>query len=262
MTGPSTTPFGPDPADRFATSAGPYVLGALSPAERSEFEAHLRTCPDCRRGVEQLAGLPGLLSRTPPQVVATLTEDDPAAALREGTGVPDTVLPGLLRTVRRRRTTRRAVLGAGLVAAAALVAAVATDGLRTDPGPGTTATLAAPAPTQSRTGGGTGDGGGQPRVMDPLVPTPITATVALTEVGWGTKVDLVCAYAHAQTEQAYRYALVVTDRTGAHEQIGTWTAVPGKDAQLTGATSWTRDQIASVQVQTTGGTTVLQLDET
>ncbi|WP_432540566.1 anti-sigma factor family protein [Kineococcus sp. SYSU DK002] len=260
MTGPSTTPLGPDPADRFATSAGPYVLGALSPAERSEFEDHLRTCPDCRRGVEQLAGLPGLLSRTPPQVVATLTEDDPAAALREGTGVPQTVLPGLLRAVRRRRTTRRAVLAGGLVAAAALVAAVATGGLDAGRAPAPTA-APAPAPTPGTTSAAPGDGG-QPQPMDPVVDTPITATVALTEVGWGTKVDLVCAYAHARTEQAYRYALVVTDRTGAHEQIGTWTAVPGKDAQLTGATSWTRDQIASVQVQTTGGLTVLQLDET
>lgn len=155
--------------------------------------------------------------------------------------------------MRRRRTTRRAVLTGGLVAAAALVAAVATRGLPDDRPSGPV--VAAPAGTPS-------PAGGVPQAMDPVVATPITATVALTEVGWGTKVDLVCAYAHARTEQPYRYALVVTGRDGTREQIGTWTAVPGRDASLTGATSWTRAQIASVEVQTTSGLTVLQLDET
>ena len=64
--------------------------------------------------------------------------------------------------------------------------------------------------------------------MDPLLPVPITATVELTEVGWGTQVDLVCAYAPAAAEQPYPYALVVTDGAGETQQIGTWTALPGQ----------------------------------
>ncbi|WP_432563420.1 anti-sigma factor family protein [Kineococcus sp. SYSU DK003] len=238
-----------DPSDPFGTTAGPYVLGALAPSERAEFEAHLRGCADCRRSVEELAGLPGLLSRTPGEVVAALGEEDPQAAVREETGVPGTVLPALLRAVRRRRTRRRVALAGGLVAAAGLAAAVAVP---------TLSGAGQPAPTTSVQAGGPA---GEAQSMDALVPTPITATVQLTEVGWGTQVDLVCAYAQAEAEQPYRYALVVTDRDGAHEQIGTWTAVPGRDAQLSGATSWTRSQIASVQVQTMTGTTVLQLDE-
>ncbi|WP_205708147.1 hypothetical protein [Kineococcus vitellinus] len=91
---------------------------------------------------------------------------------------------------------------------------------------------------------------------------PITATVQLTEVGWGTKVDLVCAYARAAAEQPYPYALVVNDVDGGTEQIGTWTAVPGRDAQLSGATALHPEQIASVEVRTLGGTPVLRLQET
>jgi len=226
-------------SDPFATSAGVYVLGALSPTDRAEFETHLRTCADCRRAVEELAGLPGLLSRTPPEVVDALTTDDPAAALRERTGVPDTVLPQLLRAVRRRRTTRRAVLAGGLVAAAGIVAAVLTENLGGEPEP----TVAV----------------GQS--MEALVETPITATVQLTEVAWGTKVDLTCAYAHAEAEEPYEYALYVTDTDGEDEQIGTWTAYPGRDAQLSGATSWTRAQIGSVEVRTMTGTAILRLQE-
>ncbi|MEW1958309.1 zf-HC2 domain-containing protein [Kineococcus sp. NPDC059986] len=232
--------------DPYATTAGPYVLGALCPSERADFERHLRGCADCRRSVEELAGLPGLLSRTPREVVDALTEDDPQAALREGTGVPDTVLPGLLRAVRHRRRTRRAALAGGLVAAAALVATVVTGGLGGLGGDD-------PAGTPQA---------GTPLPMDPVVSTPITATVALTEVGWGTKVDLVCAYAAASTAEPYQYALYVSGTDGKTQQIGTWTAVPGHDAQLSGATSWTPSQIKSIEVKTIGGLTVLQREET
>ena len=43
--------------------AGVYVLGALSPTERREFERHLEECAECRNDVIWLAGLRGLLSR-------------------------------------------------------------------------------------------------------------------------------------------------------------------------------------------------------
>ena len=65
-----------------------YVLGALSPTERQDFERHLSTCSDCARSVRELAGLPGLLSR--------LTQDE-VLALGQQPAVPPTVLPGLLR---------------------------------------------------------------------------------------------------------------------------------------------------------------------
>jgi carotenoid cleavage dioxygenase-like enzyme len=39
-----------------------YVLGALSDAERREFEAHMVGCSSCRKAVTDLAGLPPLLS--------------------------------------------------------------------------------------------------------------------------------------------------------------------------------------------------------
>ncbi|WP_345711797.1 anti-sigma factor family protein, partial [Kineococcus glutinatus] len=62
-------------ADAFETSAGPYVLGALSSAERIAFEEHLPGCARCRAALEELAGLPGLLSRVPPAVAEALAAD-------------------------------------------------------------------------------------------------------------------------------------------------------------------------------------------
>lgn len=43
--------------------AGVYVLGALSPSERREFERHLGDCSQCRDDVIWIAGLRGLLGR-------------------------------------------------------------------------------------------------------------------------------------------------------------------------------------------------------
>ena len=36
---------------RFADWDSAYVIGALSPAERREYEEHLETCETCRRSV-------------------------------------------------------------------------------------------------------------------------------------------------------------------------------------------------------------------
>ena len=46
--------------DEFATWDGAYVLGALSPADRREYEAHLRVCERVRRvGVRTGRACPG-----------------------------------------------------------------------------------------------------------------------------------------------------------------------------------------------------------
>jgi len=64
---------------------GVYLLGALTPGERDQFEQHLATCVICRDDVVHLAGLPGLLARvTEAQVVghtrAGETASDPGVA--------------------------------------------------------------------------------------------------------------------------------------------------------------------------------------
>lgn len=45
----------------FATWDAAYVLGALSCAERREFEAHLGICASCRAAVAELSNMPPLL---------------------------------------------------------------------------------------------------------------------------------------------------------------------------------------------------------
>jgi hypothetical protein len=229
----------------FEHDDGAYVLGALSPEDRVAFERHLVTCESCARSVRELAGLPGLLARVPVEIVDPDERPEPVP-------VPDTLLPGLVRRARRTQK-RRTWLTAGLVAAAAAVAigavGVATlGGGDDDPAPQAVAT--APAET-----------------MQPVGAVPITATVALTSVGWGTRVDLTCEYDDdaGAGAPAYRdesqpsYAMYVRTSTGAEEQIASWRALPHKVLRIAAATAASRDEITEVEVRSSTGRTVLRL---
>lgn len=220
-----------------------YVLGSLSPAERTDFERHLTTCKDCARAVRELAGLPGLLSRVPVDVL----ESPP-----ETSAVPPTLLPSLVAATRhdQRRRTRRTLLAAAAAvvvvgAGSAAAASVLTDGN----GDGDRTSTAAPAPTAERL-----------RLM-PVGHGSSTGWVSLTEVDWGTRLDLDCEYdspygGHA----AYAYTLVVTTTDGDTQQVAAWKAIPGRSLHVTGASSAVPDDIATVEVVGADGEPVLRLD--
>jgi anti-sigma factor RsiW len=47
----------------FLVSIGPLLLGALTPADRDQVQAHLPGCRRCHDELVHLAALPGLLAR-------------------------------------------------------------------------------------------------------------------------------------------------------------------------------------------------------
>jgi len=218
---------------------GSYVLGSLSPAERREFEAHLDGCRTCSRAVRDLAGLPGLLSRIGPEVFEA-SEPEP---------VPETLLPRLSRAVRRQQH-RRTWLTAGAAAAAAAVvtvgAAVALDHPSSTP-TATPSPVVFTAPAQPMTHVGTG--------IDPM-----TATVSLTRVAWGTRLDLKCSYPRgAFAYEGGTYALVVHTKDGKQERVATWNGLPGQTMQVSGATAARSHDIRKVEVTRLDGSPVLAL---
>ncbi len=224
---------------------GAYVLGALSPEERVAFERHLPGCESCARSVRELAGLPGLLARVPVETV------DPEQL---PTPVPDTLLPALVRRARRSQR-RRAWITGGLVAAAAVVAAGAVGVAALgddDSGP----PEAQPSPTAAPTTA-------EPVLMTPVGSEPISGWLSMTQVGWGTRLDLECSY--AEDSNAYHdpswstYTMVVVGSDGRAEHVASWKALPGKTMHLTAATASDTDDISDVEVRTADGHTVLEL---
>lgn len=211
-----------DPTTVACESAAAYVLGALPAAERPAFEAHLEACPDCRRTVADLAGLPGLLARVSP--------DD----LVEPTPVPDTLVPRLVREVRRSSRRRRLLVGA-LGAAAVLLAVAGTAVVvqRTNDEPAEVA-------------------------MQAVVESPVTASAALVGHAWGTEVTMRCRYADRST-WSRPYALVAVDDRGTAYQIATWTVGPGKTATVRGSVPVPRERIDRLEVRTLTGQALLRL---
>jgi Putative zinc-finger len=223
---------------------GAYVLGALSPEDRVAFERHLPGCSDCARRVRELAGLPGLLARLPVEIVDPTEPPQP---------VPDTLLPALVRRVRRTQR-RRTWLTGSLVAAAAAIAVgavgVATFGNDDSP-PG-----AAPSdgPTTAAS-----------EPMRPVGAEPVSGWVSLTQVGWGTRLDLTCSYsedtgAYQHDDGPPTYTMYVTRTDGSTEQVASWKGLPGKTMHLAAATAADADDVTNVEVRDSKGEPVLELD--
>ncbi|GAA3668371.1 zf-HC2 domain-containing protein [Nocardioides ginsengisoli] len=209
---------------------GAYALGALAADERAAYERHLPDCAECSRALGELSDLPGLLARVPREVVEELERVEP---------VPDTLLPGLmarLRTQARRR--RRRVIA---VAAAAVVllggVAVSIGATRQDDAP----QLAAAQRMQS-------------------LGSPSSGWVSLTGRRWGTRIDLTCTY-EGPLPGTTTYVLVVRSANGRSEQVGSWRSARGQEVHVTLATSTPPADIASVEVRTASGYSVLRLTE-
>jgi anti-sigma factor RsiW len=65
---------------------GVYLLGAISPADRSAVGRHLAGCAGCREELARLAGLPGLLGTVPAADVAARPPPRRVAASGRWTG--------------------------------------------------------------------------------------------------------------------------------------------------------------------------------
>jgi len=206
-------------------SAAAYVLGALPAGERSAFETHLTDCPDCRQAVAELAGIPGLLSRVSPDDLA-----DPVP-------VPDTLVPGLLRAVRRTGRRRRVVVAA--LSAAAVLLAVAGTAVVVHRSPDTPTTVAM-------------------TTMKPVVESPVTASAALVRHAWGTEIRMKCRYAET-SEWSRPYDLVAVDDNGTSYNLATWVVGPGKTASVSGSVPVQPQHIDRLEIRLASGQPLLRL---
>ena len=228
-----------------AHSDAAYVLGALSPADRLEYERHLPDCETCRRSVATLAGMPGLLARVPrEQVEAPLPFEPP----------PETVLPALVATVRREQRRRAVLVTLGAAAAVAVVAlgATALQAARDD-GP-------TPTPQAAPTSASPTLAAAMP--MDVVIDYGITADVSLTQGDWGTKVGYICRYEeddYSGGGHGYRYNLVVFTRTGETETVASWWAEPGRTVADDTTTAVNLSDITKVELQNDHHKTILRL---
>jgi Putative zinc-finger len=239
---------------------GAYVLGALERDERAELEAHLETCDICRKELDRLAPLPGLLSRLTVEEAEVLESADAGLLEPADPALPDRALdapvlvdPALaprdpaapeiapaaaaassapleraLFEVARERRRSRGARAVALVAAAVLAACAVAGGLLL--------------------GGNDGDA---------PAPTPLTASASdlrtgvhgsaeLTREPWGTRVDLRLA----GVRPGERCRLVARAAGGRAEVAANWRVGYLGTAEVPGAVAIPADRVVSLDVVT------------
>jgi len=224
---------------------GAYVLGALSPAERAAYERHLATCSFCREAVADIAVLPGLLGRLDPADFEKLLAPDPRPPRNRRTSMPDLVMAAQSTRREERRRVRWRVLGSALTAAClALIVGIGAvfwmdRGAGTDPsGPGPTIAM---TPANGR--------------------VQVTARINLAGAAGGTKVDLVCFYNRGDARsEPYTIRLMAYGPDEESEQLGSWTATPGKEVEMSGLTHFTDGTLSRLALVRTDDRTLLSYD--
>jgi hypothetical protein len=221
----------------FADWDGAYVMGALTWAERQQYEEHLAACPLCAEAVAELGPLPGLLARLAPEDAEPLLDPVPAE-LPDGLAARTLEASRVVPLSRRRTRVRIALLAAAAAVVAAAVVVPITLHRSGSPGsPGTTVALAQ------------------------VVPNPLTATVQLIPTKWGTSIRMSCWYATTPGEGKVAgdrtYELYVLDAAGAATLVSSWRAGPGDEATTTGSTDLPIDDVAEVQLRAQDGTVLL-----
>lgn len=202
-----------------------YVLGALAPGERREFEAHLAGCDACRAAVGDLAGMPALLSMLPAGAVPGEAPGAGPGADAGAPGVDDAPLADVVplarvaHEARRRRARGRLALvgaAAALVVVAGGAGAALTAGQAARP-----AVVAADARTVA---------------LAPVDGSGVTADLTLAPARWGTRLDWTCAYEAAELPVGV-YELVLVGDDGERSVVATWTSTGEREATGLGASS-------------------------
>ncbi|WP_137824781.1 zf-HC2 domain-containing protein [Brevibacterium sp. 2SA] len=232
-----------DDHSEFEDWDGAYVLGALSPADRRRFEAHLEVCARCRTAVAELAGIPGLLGRADPAALPDAHNPTAEAVPESAEKEPAPNLLDLtmyrLEAERSRRRMRWALLSAAAAVLVALAVILVPRVVDTDP-PDVTA------------------------AMQPAVATQLTAALELRQVAWGTKIMVSCDYPDRSTwpdpDSPPSYVLDVTDSEGRTSQAATWNAVSDKQVTVDAATATRLGDIVTITIRTADGTTILSKD--
>lgn len=225
---------------QFADWDAAFILGALSPSDRRRFEAHLQECEICRDAIVDTAPTIGLLARIPPDRAASLLEVSPPGEGPDASRRRELIALGVGEAQRRRRI--RWV--GGLSAAAAIVIAIVV-----------VAVLAlTPGVRDSRV-----------IALEPLTDVPVTASVELVDVAWGTRVEMTCRYAEAESAEdaakSWSYALYLIAADGSTRELSSWMAFPGATARVGAGTALDADEITAIEIRSLGSGRVLMRTE-
>jgi anti-sigma factor RsiW len=228
-----------------AFDGGAYVLGALSPAERSAFEKHLAKCAECREAVASIAVLPGLLGRLSAADAGQVSDVTAEFATEQR-------IPKLVEAVgkARRRERWRVFAAAFVTACVALFAGLAAGSARGPDAP-PAARVSSPAPSRTP----------NMQRMEPVTQTTVTAMLMFEEGSAGTTITMLCAYPpNSEHTRAYLFRLYALGDDGVSEQVGSWMAAPGDEVRVVGTVRLRLGDITRVELRAKDNRVLLAYD--
>lgn len=222
--------------DNLAEWDAAYVLGALTPQEQQEYERFLAADPARAAEVDELRVIPSLLDALTPEEAYALLEP---AGTGEDSGERPAVTSLADARAERRGRSRTGMWTSALAAAAALLLIGGFVGYAVIPRQATpTGEVALQAMSPGSRGG-------------------VTAALAVSEKGWGTRFDWTCEYTAEWATGVASYDLVVTTVDGAQSTVASWSPAGDEATGLAAATVIPTSQIRTVDIRVAGTDTKL-----
>lgn len=231
-----------DDADHYTIWDAAYVLGALTPDERREYEGHLSRCGPCRTAVTEICGIPALLRRldTATAVGALNGGDEKPISARNSRATRE-----VLTAVNRVRCRRR--LGwAAIIMVTAVTVSIPMIAVREYRG---ASSMPVTVP------------------MRQVTPNALTSWVALTVQQWGTRVDVRTTLTdtpheseHHDDEAGDIVAVMLINNQGDTVRAAEWTVVADQMAAPSADTSWPPEAIRTIQIIGVDGHVLLERD--
>jgi hypothetical protein len=212
-----------------------YLLGALTAEEAAEYERYLADSPR-RAELQDADDIPGILDVLTPEEALALIDEGPKSEVRGEVAAQPTSLGAAAE--RRRLRSRRARLAGVLASAAAFLLVGGIVGYAVIPHePASTGVSLQAMAAGEREG--------------------VSASLALSEEPWGTRLDWQCEYTKAWAANVKSYDLVVMTKDGSESTVASWRPSGDEATNLAAATVIPTSDIRSVVIREAGTATPL-----
>jgi len=212
-----------------------YLLGALTAEEAAEYERHLAASPEPAE-LQDTAALTSILDVLSPEEAMALLDAEPAPRSDETPSAPASFAAAAQRRSERSRGSRWLTT---LASAAAFLLIGGLVGY-------------AVIPHQSSDGAAL-------QAMAAGQRQGVTASLALSEEPWGTRLDWECEYTKDWAVKATGYDLVVTTKQGTESVVASWrpSGVEKQASNLAATTVIPKSDIRAVTIRESGSPTPL-----
>lgn len=211
-----------------------YLLGALTAEEATEYERYLAGVPQHADSRES-EGIPAILDILSPEEALALIGERPASEL---SGQPATQ-PASLAAAAHRHRSRRARMATAFASAAAFLLVGGIVGYAVIPRE-SSAGIALQAMAAGERDG-------------------VTASLAVSDEPWGTRLDWQCQYTKDWASKVSSYDLIVTTKDGAESTVASWSPSGDVASNLAAATVIPTSDIRSVTIREAGTATPLAI---